>query len=187
MEGKLLYKNVHDVSFTETRKGTVTVRGVAVRSAQMGVSGACDVVEFIKDDSGIPIQGRSGKYRPCPIEYKRGKPKQKDEDILQLTAQAMCLEEMLCCQIEAGCLFYGEIRRRLKVEFTDALKEKVSRMFDEMHRLCARGHTPKVKPTKACGNCSLNNLCLPVLCKDRTLSAYDYIERATANGGEGAI
>ena len=187
VEGELLHKNAHDVSFSEKRGDTITVRGIAVRSSLMGVSGACDVVEFILDDNGIPIQGRTGKYRLCPVEYKRGKPKQNDEDILQLTAQAMCLEEMLCCQINVGYLFYGEIRRRVKVELTDGLKEKVRQMFDEMHRLYVHGHTPKVKPTKVCDNCSLNNLCLPVLCENSSLSADDYIKRVIANGGGGVI
>ena len=35
-----------------------------------------------------------GIYSIYPVEYKKGKPKHSEEDILQLTAQAMCLEEM---------------------------------------------------------------------------------------------
>ena len=41
------------------------------------------------------------------------RPKQHRADDLQLCGQAMCLEEMLCCEIPEGALFYGEIRRRL--------------------------------------------------------------------------
>ena len=32
---------------------------------------------------------------PNIVEYKRGKPKEDDRDIVQLVAQALCLEEML--------------------------------------------------------------------------------------------
>ncbi len=66
-----------------------------------------------------------------PIEYKRGKPKEGEEDILQLAAQAFCLEEMLCCEIEYGYLYYGEVRRRHKVEFDNAIREKVSRYLQK--------------------------------------------------------
>lgn len=67
---------------------------------------------------------KEGFYRVVPIEYKRGKPKEGEEDILQLAAQAFCLEEMLCCEIEYGYLYYGEVRRRHKVEFDNAIREK---------------------------------------------------------------
>ena len=80
----------------------------------MGVSGECDVVEFHRVREGISLHGKEGFYRVVPIEYKRGKPKEGEEDILQLAAQAFCLEEMLCCEIEYGYLYYGEVRRRHK-------------------------------------------------------------------------
>lgn len=64
-------------------------------------------------------------YKVVPIEYKRGKPKTDDSDILQVTAQALCLEEMLCCTIPHGYIYYGETRHRTKVEFTDEIREKV--------------------------------------------------------------
>ena len=57
--------------------------------------------------NGINIIGYDGEYSVYPIEYKRGKPKNDNEDILQLVAQAMCLEEMLCCEITEGAFFYG--------------------------------------------------------------------------------
>ena len=89
------------------------------------ITGICDVVEFIKDDSGVEINGAEGKYLAYPIEYKRGKPKMNDADILQLTAQAMCLEEMLLCEINTGYMFYNEIKHRVEVPLTIDYKNKV--------------------------------------------------------------
>ncbi len=91
---------------------------------------------------------------------------------MQLTAQAMCLEEMLCCEISAGFLFYGETRRRLKVEFSDSLRERTERIITEMHKFFRDKYTPKVKRTKACNACSLKDVCLPVLCSKRNASEY---------------
>ena len=52
-------------------------------------------------------------------------PKQDGCDELQLCAQAMCLEEMLCCEILSGALFYAQPRRRLRVTFTPELRKEV--------------------------------------------------------------
>ena len=45
-------------------------------------------------------------------------------------------------------------------------------MLAQMHDLYRRGYTPKVKPTKSCNACSMKELCLPKLMKNRSVSAY---------------
>ena len=129
-------------------------------------------MEFHKCQDGINLAGREGKYYVIPVEYKCGQPKINDVDMLQVTAQAMCLEEMLCCEISFGYLYYGETRHRQKVEFTDELRQRVKDMFEEMHQYYERRHTPKVKRTKSCNACSLKDICLPVLNKNRSVSDY---------------
>ena len=104
VDGSLMHENAHDQGFRESRGDVLIVRGLAVHSAQLGISGQCDVVEFHQDPDGISLQGREGTWRPYPIEYKRGKPKDGPADALQLCAQAMCLEEMLCCAIQEGAI-----------------------------------------------------------------------------------
>ena len=118
------------------------------------------------------IAGREGNYSVVPVEYKRGKPKTDDSDILQVAAQALCLEEMLCCVIPYGYIYYGETRRRTKVEFTDEVREKVTSSFREMHKYYDQRYTPKVKNGKKCNACSLKDICLPVLNKEKTVSGY---------------
>lgn len=83
---------------------------------------------------------------------------------------------MLCCAILQGALYYGQTRRRVTVELTEALRQEVRTMTAEMHRLYDRGYTPKVKPTKGCAACSLKELCLPRLMKRRSVA--DYLSRA---------
>ena len=113
----------------------------------------------------MPISGKEGQWLPYPVEYKRGVPKQDGCDELQLCAQAMCLEEMLCCEIPEGALYYGEPRRRLRVSLTKELREEVRSDAAQMHALYRRGHTPRVRRTKSCNACSLKELCLPGLQK----------------------
>ena len=157
----MMHKNAHDKGFRESRGNRIILRSLHVFSHTLGVSGQCDVVEFIRSDDGIPMDGREGLWQPYPVEYKRGSPNEQSGDALQLCCQAICLEEMLCCPIPEGALYFGEIRQRKVVPFSEELRQNVRDCLQEMHDLYRRGHTPQVKPTKSCKACSLNALCLP--------------------------
>lgn len=82
MEGRLLHDKA-DSGRPERRAGVRIVRGMALRSVALGVSGKADVVELHSSDRPVPF----------PVEYKRGKPKAHRADEVQLCAQAICLEE----------------------------------------------------------------------------------------------
>lgn len=172
VSGNIMHEKAHDGDKSERRGNILIIRGLQVSSSELGISGICDVVEFHYDSGGITLYNREGKYMPFPVEYKRGNIKISDMDRLQLTAQAMCLEEMLCCKIEKGFLFYGEIKHREEVIFTNDLRECVKKKLIEMHQYYQRKYTPKVKITKACNACSLKDICLPILNKDRKASLY---------------
>ena len=159
--GELMHRKVHDPYLTEKRKDVIIARALPVVSREMGASGECDAVEFYRAEDGINLRGHRGLFKIYPVEYKKGRPKLTEEDELQLTAQAMCLEEMFSTEIPEGALFYGETRRREKIEFTQVLRKEVRDMFLEMHQYYDRKYTPKVKYTKACNSCSLKDLCLP--------------------------
>lgn len=174
--GELLHRNAHDPYYNEKRKDVIVSRAMPVSSRTMGVSGECDIVEFIRSEEGIALHGHRGLFQVCPIEYKKGKPKDTQIDILQLTAQAMCLEEMLCTEIQEGAVYYGETRRREKVSFSDDLRQQVRKSFLEMHQLYNKRYTPKVKWSKGCNACSLKEVCMPKLGK--TASVKEYIHKA---------
>ena len=172
VEGDLFHRRAHDEQSRERRGDILILRGLPVASPTLGISGKCDVVEFRTDISGVPLRGEEGLWVPFPIEYKRGTPKSHRADELQMCAQAMCLEEMLCCAVPEGALFYGETRRRTLVPFSAELREEVQTMLEEMHQLYRRGHTPKVRRSKSCNACSLQELCLPSLLKGNDVDTY---------------
>ena len=172
IDGAIVHQNAHDAGFEESRSDRYITRGVSVYSSQLGVSGQCDVVEYHRGSTGIPLRGKEGLWQPYPVEYKRGSPREDTGDALQLCGQAMCLETMLCCEIPEGALFYGEIRRRAVVPFTGELRSQVRELLAQMHDLYRRGYTPKVKPSRSCGACSLKELCLPKLMKNRSVADY---------------
>ena len=76
VDGQLMHQHVHDQQARESRGSLLIVRGLAVHSARLGISGQCDAVEFHRVPEGIPLEGREGLWLPYPVEYKRGKPKE---------------------------------------------------------------------------------------------------------------
>lgn len=171
-EGDLLHRRAHDEELRERRGDTLIVRGLAVRSYRVGLSGICDIVEFHTDRKGHPLAGEDGLWRALPVEYKRGRSKVNDADRLQLCAQAMALEEMLGCDVGKGCLYYGETHSREHVDLGQPLRNTLIKMSEEMHRLYHRHHTPKVKPFAACRSCSLVDICLSRVVSHASVNSY---------------
>jgi len=174
--GRILHHKTHSGDSAEKRGDIITFRSLKVSSSSLGISGECDVVEFHKSDMGVSLRSYDGFWLPYPVEYKRGKTKINDCDRLQLCAQAVCLEEMLCCKIEKGALFYGEPRRREIVEFSVKLRDNLNSVINEMHALFSRKHTPKAQKGKHCSACSLKDYCLPKLERNYDDSVRKYLE-----------
>ncbi len=173
-EGRIMHERVHEAA-AESRGEVRIVRGLRLRSLQLGLIGIADVVELHRDpDQGVAVAGISGQWRPFPVEYKRGKPKANACDEVQLCAQAMCLEEMLDCAIASGALFYGRTRRRKDIAFDAALRETVTDAASRLHALVAAGITPPAEYGKKCESCSLQDICLPKVRR----SAQAYLQSA---------
>jgi CRISPR-associated exonuclease Cas4 len=194
VEGRLLHRRAHAEDQgprgggrAESRPGVRIVRGLPLLSERLGLTGKADIVEFHEHpapDGRGSGAGAPARYPPVPfpIEYKRGRPKRHDADLVQLCAQALCLEEMLALPpggVPAGALFYGRTRRRLHVRFDADLRARTVAACTRLHELVASGRTPRARREKKCDRCSLLNLCLP----DATAparSAARYLERALA-------
>jgi len=151
--GRILHERPDKPGARSTTRERRLVHGMPVRSRTLGVAGIADVVEL----------SRAGRrWRPYPIEYKRGRPKAHRADEVQLCAQALCLEEMFGSPVPEGALFYGRTRRRLVVAFDDELRALTHRIAAETRALIAAGRTPPpVYDPKRCDRCSLFELCRP--------------------------
>jgi CRISPR-associated exonuclease Cas4 len=163
-EGRLLHERTHEAG-TEARPGVVTARGLHLRSLRFGLTGQADVVEFEEAPEGgsrtVELPGRAGRWRPFPVEYKRGRRKADSCDEVQLCAQALCLEEMLGVEIGEGALYYGAARRRVDVSFGEGLRAETEELARRMHALYSAGRTPPPEYGKKCESCSLAERCLP--------------------------
>lgn len=179
VEGRHLHEKVHSCPDSEVHGGEIIVaRAVPLVSYKLGLYGVADVVEYHRTskEHGIPLHNRDGFWRPHPIEYKRGRPKKDDRDEVQLCAQAMCLEEMLCTEVRDGSIFYGQTRRRTRVMFSAALRKRVTDLAHEMHETFRRGVTPPAAPGVRCSLCSLKDICVPKLTRKRK-SVRSYLQK----------
>jgi len=175
-EGRDLHEHVHEAG-SESRRSLVVVRGLPLRSFRLGISGQADAVEFRAvdggDPAGVALDGKAGRWLPSPVEYKRGKPKKTICDLVQVCAQALCLEEMFGVGIPGGALFYATPRRRQEVPFTTELRRQTERLCARMQDLYQRRETPAPFYTKGCESCSLKEVCLPrALGAPRDVRAY---------------
>ncbi|HHX77126.1 MAG TPA: CRISPR-associated protein Cas4 [Firmicutes bacterium] len=170
--GRELHERADDPFFAEARGTVVVTRAMPIISRQLGLYGVADVVEFYRDEAGVTIKGRTGFWRPHPVEYKLGQPKPDDRDQVQLCAQAICLEEMLGVSIDTGALFYGRTRRRQQVNFDAVLRERVFTLATEMHEFFQHGLTPSAEYSSACKSCSLIEICLPAPKAKKSIRRY---------------
>jgi len=125
-----------------------------IYSRTYGLSGRADVVEF-KDLDGAVM--------PYPVEYKSGKPKLDQCDTVQLCAQALCLEEMMCVSIQEAALYYGKTRHRLEVKLNEELRVNTIHVIQSVHEMVHSKCIPVGHYEKKCDSCSLHDACMPEL------------------------
>lgn len=172
-EGRLMHeKRVHGKG-SELRDGVRTVFGMHIRSLLLGVAGIADAVEFHPNGSVFPV------------EYKRGRPKEKNMDEIQLCAQAICLEEMLHISIPEGALFYGKKKRRKQVSFDNILRGMTEKAASDTIAMLAAGKTPPPVMSTKCGKCSLHDDCKPELFSKR-LDVNRYLRKMLVDEKEDA-
>lgn len=180
VEGQQLHTKADNPTVKEKRKDMFISRAIRVSSGSLGLSGILDVVEFYKDEKGISFQSKRGKWQPYIVEYKRGKPKKDERDIVQLVAEVMCLEETLAYHISSSYLFYHSVNKKIRVEITDRLRDLVSDFCAKMHFYYQHKKVPNAEYFKNCRLCSLYDICMPRMSK-KPKNIDNYIENAIHN------
>lgn len=148
VRGDIVHEHA-DLPGYEVAKNVTLLRALPVFSDRLSLSGKCDVIERHADGTLLPV------------EYKRGKRRQFENDDAQLCAQALCLEEMFNIAIPRGAVFHAESKRRRDVIFTPELRSLTERSINELHRLSDAPQAPLAQFKPACEECSLFKICLP--------------------------
>ena len=163
--GHLLHKNVDNKKRQPLEKGIRYVHSMHLASYTIGIYGIADIVAFGNHKGASPLY---------PIEYKHGKPKKNIIDEVQLCAQALCLEEMFGCELSFGYIYYGKIRQRVEIRFSDRLREETLQIVAEMHDFFKSKKTAPGFWSRKCTHCSMLDECMPL--PEGTPSASDYLK-----------
>ena len=147
IEGTGLHDRVHTVGEGH-REETWQVRAIWLKSERYKLIGKSDLIE--STDGQI-----------YPVEYKRGRRGEWDNDELQVCAQALCLEEMSGKTINQGYIYYAHSHQRQPVEMTLALRESTLATIQAVTTLLNTGLVPSAVYSKRCSGCSLYTQCLP--------------------------
>ncbi|HAK00277.1 MAG TPA: CRISPR-associated protein Cas4 [Bacteroidales bacterium] len=179
-EGRVLHERVDDFTKSESRGAVQFIRAVPLVSYELGLYGRADLVELRRVESAnienaIVVPGKHGLWKVIPVEYKRGIPKPTNCDIVQLCAQAICLEEMNNITINEGFMYYGQPHKRYAVQFTQSLRDQVADLSQRMHELFSAGKTPLPVYKKHCHSCSMFGYCQPNTFS-KGQNATDYLE-----------
>lgn len=153
--GNAEHERVDRITHISNRDGTRVEYALPLWSESLGLIGKGDVVEFWPDSTIYPV------------EYKHGARKQRDNDDLQLAAQALCLEEMFEKPVLDGAIFHAKSKRRREVAFTLELRNAVVQVISNIREmLMAKKMPPPLVSDVRCKECSLQNICQPNLFVD---------------------
>ena len=160
LEGTLEHQRVHQAGSHRIGVEEIETTRLYLYSEALRVSGFADV-----------IQERGGVF--VPVEYKHGHLGEWINDHVQLCAQALCLEERMASQHEAGrspayipygYIFYVGSRRRVKVHFTEQLRARTRETIAKALKVATLNAPPPPlsgKMVERCPDCSLLPLCMP--------------------------
>ena len=148
LRGHRVHERAHEPEGS-LEDGVRIERGLSLFSDRLGLIGKSDVVEF-----------RTGEA-PYPVEYKSGPRRGSIHDDIQLCAQAICLEEMLGCDVPRGAVYHYASRRRREVVFDEELRSLTKDMILAVRHLLVTSSVPPPVADARCPKCSLFDACMP--------------------------
>ncbi len=152
-KGTILHRNADERGY-ESEGNAKLLRALPLYSERYGLSGRADIVEVHKQEI-------------IPIEYKKGKRREFDNDNIQLMAQALCLAEMFKKNVERGFIYHAASKRRREVILDENLRNETILVIEAVRELLDSETIPAAEFKPRCNGCSLYGACLPKL-SDKT-------------------
>lgn len=162
LRGNRAHERVHSEG-AGTEDGVRIARGLPLWSDRLGLIGKSDIVEW---------HGET----PYPVEYKVGKKRNWGHEVVQLCAQAICLEEMLGVPVPAGAIYYAGSKRRREVTFSPEDRRIVERLTRNIRAMLAGDRLPPAIDDARCPNCSLLDACAPAIASRPAVIRGHYAE-----------
>ncbi|MBD2773675.1 CRISPR-associated protein Cas4 [Iningainema tapete] len=147
IEGTSLHSRVHTLGEGQ-REETWQIRAIWLKSERYQLIGKADLIEET-----------DGRF--YPVEYKRGRKGEWDNDAMQVIAQALCLEDMTGEKVTQGYVYYAESHQRQLVEISAEMREATLATIQAVNNLLETGKMPPPVYGERCSGCSLYSQCLP--------------------------
>ena len=130
-------------------------RGVYLASAEWGIRGVVDVVLFLEDGSGAPLDYKYAEYKDRTYRNHR----------FQLAFYGRLIRERFGVPVNRGFLVYTRSRNKLvEVEISEEMYSELGRILGELLDVVRKGVYPKPTKHKArCPDCCYFNLCEKVI------------------------
>lgn len=151
--GQIIHNRV-DQPQTREERGHTTSRSLIVWSDVHGLFGRADAVEFVEGHPPFPVEHKSGHRAMVPA-------------VMQLAAQAICLEEMFSVPVLRGAVWLHGQRRRRDIDITENLRVRSLGVAAAIRGRRSIAALPPAVADGRCPDCSLINECLPALVVDR--------------------
>ncbi len=147
--GNAEHERVDRAAHTTSKDGARIEYALPIWSERLGLIGKCDVVEFWPDGTIYPV------------EYKHGSKKQRENDDLQLAAQALCLEEMCGRPVERGAIFHAKSKRRRELVIDAAIRLRLEQVIQDIRAMLSTNQLPPPVNDARCTECSMREICQP--------------------------
>lgn len=152
--GDILHKNVvHPQAMLLNNKSVE--KAVYIRSGILGIHGIIDTIE---QKNGMVF----------PVEYKKSARVNRKCEHIQVSLQALCIEEMLNISIPIIYVYHGKTRRREKVTLDYKLRQRSLAEIHKTRQTLEQDIAPPSKIIPSCKGCSLKEICMPKTCSDNT-------------------
>jgi CRISPR-associated exonuclease Cas4 len=149
LRGTAEHERVDRVAHATSKDGARIEYALPIWSERLGLIGKCDVVEFWPDSTIYPI------------EYKHGPRKQRENDDLQLAAQAICLEEMFSRPVDRGAIFHAKSKRRRELAIDTAIRTRLELAVESIRAMLSDDQLPPPVNDARCTECSMRAICQP--------------------------
>ena len=147
--GNAEHDRVDRAAHSMSKDGARVEYALPIWSERLGLIGKCDVVEFWPDGTIYPV------------EYKHGPRKQRENDDLQLAAQAVCLSEMFKVPVARGAIFHAASKRRREIVFTEQISSLLAGTVAAIRTMLGKTALPPPVNDHRCPQCSLREICQP--------------------------
>ncbi len=163
LRGQRVHEKV-DIPDDEQLDDLRVERALPLWCHRLGIRGIADVVEFVGVASLFAERPEGKENRdeiPYPVEYKSGSKKPRLADEIQLCAQALCLEEMLGCDVPVGAIYHAGSKRRREVKIDPKLRAQTEQVIIATREILTSQKLPPPVNDKRCDDCSLIDACMP--------------------------